>query len=147
MLLRQTLTFRYDKMVPIDLQLSSKPEDTTGVIMEIVKVQDEESIVDELYAIYEDDLLIDEWICTFFVKRLQDGLYLSVDPNRKHVYWSENKGLKQVFRINEDNGPLFSYLVRHCPFRQEPDPLAGGRRLNRVLYAALCGEFSVQRKV
>lgn len=109
MLLRQTLTFRYDKMVPIDLQLSSKPEDTTGVIMEIVKVQDEESIVDELYAIYEDDLLIDEWICTFFVKRLQDGLYLSVDPNRKHVYWSENKGLKQVFRMNED-GPLFSYL-------------------------------------
>ena len=26
------------------------------------------------------------------------------------MYWSENKGLKQVFRINEDNGPLFSYL-------------------------------------
>ena len=81
MLLRQTLTFRYDKMVPIDLQLSSKPEDTTGVIMEIVKVQDEESIVNELYAIYEDDLLIDEWICTFFVKRLQDGLSCpSIEP-------------------------------------------------------------------
>lgn len=93
--------------IPIDLQLSSCEDDRIGVLVEYVNVESDDSIIEELYTIFGDDLNLTKWINSCFVRRLQDGMYLSVHSNRKHVYWSKNRALSQLFR-NSMNGKLKS---------------------------------------
>ena len=89
--------------IPIDLQLSSCEDDIIGVLVEYVNVEFDDSIIEELYTIFGDDLNLTKWSNSFFVRRLQDGMYLSVHSNRKHVYWSKLRTLSQLFRNSMDD--------------------------------------------
>tara|TARA_B100001250_G_C19694664_1_gene741916 strand:+ start:245 stop:718 length:474 start_codon:yes stop_codon:yes gene_type:complete len=103
-------------MIPIDLQLSSCADDSMGVLVEYINVESDESLIEELYTIFGDDLNLSKWNSSFFIRRIQDGLYLSVHSNRKHVYWSKNRTLSQLFRNSVDgklkscNGTFISRL-------------------------------------
>lgn len=123
-------------MIPIDLQLSSCADDSIGVLVEYINVESDESLIEELYSIFGDDLNLSKWNCSFFIRRIQDGFYLSVHSNRKHVYWSRNRTLSQLFRNSVDgklkscNGTFISRLDNKSnilwQIDNEPSAVGGG---------------------
>tara|TARA_B100001250_G_C19813726_1_gene797098 strand:- start:2233 stop:2634 length:402 start_codon:yes stop_codon:yes gene_type:complete len=83
--------------IPIDVQLSMDPYDTMGMIMERVEITKNKELMQEIRDFLGNPNLTN--VC--FFQRMKDGTYLSVHENKKHVYWSDKKEMRQLFMCDE----------------------------------------------